>query len=257
MTHTPKSDFLHVMQQRGFMKDCTDLERLDAVMQAIYLVFNEGYSRIQDARLERGSLIEVAIRLGRIVSRLFRHHPDPRSLLALMLLTAARLPARLDSSGTFVPLDRQDRSLWRRDMIKEGVALIDAVYAARHLPSAYQIQAAISAIHSGAERASDTDWAQIAALYGKLEEYDASPAVCVNRAVALGRCGEIAAALRLLEDPTLARRMERYQPYFAALGLCYKLAGERPSARGAIERAIELSDSAAQRAHLKQELLDL
>ncbi|MGK0224853.1 MAG: RNA polymerase sigma-70 factor (ECF subfamily) [Limisphaerales bacterium] len=118
--------------------------RLDAVLRAIYLIFNEGYTRIQDGSLSRGSLIDTAIRLGRIASRLFRHDPQPRALVALMLLSAARQPARVDGHGVFVPLHEQDREQWNKGMIQEGVAVIDAVYAARHLPGGYQIQAAKS-----------------------------------------------------------------------------------------------------------------
>lgn len=155
-------------------------QRLDAVLKAIYLLFNEGYTRIQDTDLTRSSLADVAIRLGRIVCRLFREDGEPRSLLALMLLSSARLPGRVDEDGIFVPLQHQNRALWERGMIDEGVALIDAVYAARHIPGAYQIQAAISAIHSQAKSAEVTDWPQIVALYHKLQEYDASPVIRIN-----------------------------------------------------------------------------
>lgn len=228
--------------------------RLDAVLQAIYLVFNEGYTRIQDANLMRSSLIDVALRLGRITSRLFRRDGEPRSLLALMLLTTARLPARVDAQGVFVPLEAQDRALWDAAMIQEGVALIDAVYVARHRPGAYQIQAAISAIHSQAASAASTDWAQIVALYGKLAEYDPSPVVPVNQAVARCFCGEPKRALQQLLDPAVAQPLASYQPYYAALGFVYQHLGDHLAALAPLERALQLAGSPAQRRYLQRQL---
>ena len=228
--------------------------RLTAVLQAIYLLFNEGYSRIQDEALARGSLTTTAIRLGRITSRLFRHDPQPRSLLALMLLTAARLPARVNDQGMFVPMYEQDRGKWHQGMIREGIALVDAVYAARHLPGAYQIQAAISAIHSKAKSADETDWQQIVALYEKLQEYDNSPVVPVNRSVALCFTGEYAEAKRLLTDPELGRKLSTYQPYYAAQALLYERLGDDQRAREALKQALALADSTAQKRYLQARL---
>lgn len=224
--------------------------RLEVVLQAIYVLFNEGYSRVQDSALHRGSLIDVALRLGRMTSRLFRFDPRPRSLLALMLLSAARLPARLSADGAWIPLDAQDRNLWDQGMISEGLAIIDAVYAARHLPGGYQIQAAISAIHAKAGSAAQTDWPQIAALYGKLAEYDPSPVVQVNHAVALiysERCAEA----RVLLSAQQVKKLSGYQPYFAALALLEEQEGDTDAACAALERAIELAESSAQRNFLK------
>ena len=232
-------------------------ERIDTVLKAIYLLFNEGYSRLGDDHLARHRLIDEALRLGRMVTRAVRHDPEARSLLALMLLSAARIPARLDDEGVFVPLDAQDRERWDAGMIREGVALIDSVYAARHPPGAYQIQAAISAIHSGAPSSETTDWRQIVALYDKLMEYDRSPVVPVNRAVALAFAGnhETAhAALEALRDePALAR----YQPLYAALAFVQERLGDAARAREAYARAIELADSAAQKVYLKRRLARL
>lgn len=227
-------------------------ERLEVVLQAIYVLFNEGYSRLEDAEVTRSSLVQVAIRLGRIVARLFRYDPRPRALLALMLLAAARLPGRVNAAGEFVPLTEQDRSIWDAQLIKEGVALIDAVYAAKHPPGAYQIQAAISAIHAQADSVDETDWQQIAALYLKLEEYDPSPAVRVNRAVALCYTEALAEAEQLLLDEKLSKPLQTYQPYFAALALLYELQSKPQAAVGALERAIELADFAAQRNYLQR-----
>lgn len=232
-------------------------ERRQAVLKAVYLLFNEGYTRIQNDNLVRGSLIDVAIRLGRITARLFRHDPEPRALLALMLLSAARLPARVDENGFFVPLAEQDRSLWDQTMIQEGKALIDTIYAARHLPAAYQIQAAISALHCTAPSAEATDWAQIVALYEKLEEYDPSPVVPVNRAVALSLWGRDQDALDLLQDELLKTKLVDYQPYFAALGhVCQRL-NKTVEAREALQRALTLAQSPPQKRYIERCLAEL
>ena len=232
-------------------------ERRQAVLKAVYLLFNEGYTRIQNDNLVRGSLIDVAIRLGRITARLFRHDPEPRALLALMLLSAARLPARVDENGFFVPLAEQARSLWDQTMIQEGKALIDTIYAARHLPAAYQIQAAISALHCTAPSAEATDWAQIVALYEKLEEYDPSPVVPVNRAVALSLWGRDQDALDLLQDELLKTKLADYQPYFAALGhVCQRL-NKTEEAREALQRALALAQSPPQKRYIERCLAEL
>ena len=228
--------------------------RLDAVLKAIYLIFNEGYTRIQDVSLSRGSLIDTAIRLGRIASRLFRHDPQPRALLALMLLSAARLPARVGAHGVFVPLHEQDLGLWNKGIIQEGVAVIDAVYAARHLPGGYQIQAAISAIHSQEVSADETDWNQIVALYEKLEEYDTSPVVPINRAVALCFCEHTNEALEILQSARVAKKLADYQPYYAALALAHEKLGHETLALQALERAHDLADSSAQKVYLRRQI---
>lgn len=230
--------------------------RLAAVLKTVYLLFNEGYTRIQDDTLVRGSLIDVAIRLARITSRLFRDNPEPRALLALMLLSAARLPGRVNNK-VFVPLVEQDRTLWNQAMIREGIALVDAIHVARHPPGAYQIQAAISALHSQAPNSAETDWPQIAALYEKLEQYDASPVVPVNRAVALSFCGQAGAALDLLMSERLVGQLTNYQPYFAALGHVYECLGNIEQAREQLSLALELAQSPPQRRYLEQQIADL
>lgn len=227
-------------------------ERLTAVLKAVYLLFNEGYTRIQNDNLVRGSLIDVAVRLGRIVARLFRNDPEPRALLALMLLSASRLPARVDEQGVFVPLVDQDRSRWNQAMIREGVALVDAIYVARHPPGVYQIQAAISALHCQSATAEDTDWAQIVALYEKLEEYDPSPVVPVNRAVALCFCAREEEALELLLASRTSDQLKNYQPYYAALGHVYGSLGRNGQACIELEKALELAQSPAQRRYLER-----
>ena len=174
-----------------------------------------------------------------------------------MLLSAARLPARVDQAGTFVPLAEQDRGLWDQTMIREGRALVDAIYAARHLPGAYQIQAAISALHCQAASAETTDWAQIVALYEKLEEYDPSPVVPVNRAVALSFMQENDAALALLQESRLAMKLADYQPYFAALGHVQQSLGQLSAARLNLQRALELASSPPQKRYLERCLAEI
>ncbi len=231
--------------------------RLRAVLQAIYLLFNEGYSRIQDRDLVRNTALLEAVRLGRMVCRLFRHNPEPRSLLALMLLSTARLPARLDEQGAYVPLLEQDRHRWDQTMIREGIALIDAVYVSRHPPSAYQIQAAISAIHSKAPNADATDWRQIVALYEKLAEYDSSPVVPVNLAVARCYGGEVAPAAEQLRGLHTTPGLADYQPYYAACGFVFGRLGARAEAASAYARAVELAQSAAEKTYLLARLKEM
>ena len=231
--------------------------RIDVILQAIYLIYNEGYTRIQDTQLIRSSLIDVALRLGRMVARMFRANADARSLLALMLLNTARLSARLDEAGRFVPLHAQDRTRWDPTMIAEGLALIDAVYIARHPPSSYQIQAAISALHCKAASADQTDWPQIAALYEKLEEYDRSPAVSVNRAVALCCAGRESAALAALQALGAEKTLKSYQPYHAALGFVYTRLGANAEAVTALQQAKTLAPSLVQQRYIEEQIVHL
>src|SRR5258706_12092496 len=152
----------------------------------IYLIFNEGYSASGDTAGIRSTLCEEAIRLARLLLRLFQSEPEIMGLTALLLLQHARAAARFDAAGTLVLLDDQDRALWNQKMIAEGLALIDK--AMRHRRSGpYQIQAAISALHARAAKPEDTDWAQIDLLYGALEVMQPSPVVTLNRAVAVSK----------------------------------------------------------------------
>ena len=232
--------------------------RLDAVLQAVYLLFNEGYTRLQngeeDQRLARNALVNEAIRLARMVCRLLRRNPEPRALLALMLLSAARLPARMNAQGWLVPLAEQDRSLWDQNMSREGIALVDAVFAARHPPSAYQIQAAISALHNRADSSANTDWQQIVGLYSKLREYDPSPVVPVNEAVAMCMAGQPEAAYTQLRSCQEEQALTEYQPYYAALAYVAEQCTDQEAARAYYRKAIDLAQSAAQKAYLNARL---
>ena len=173
-------------------------ERLAAVAAMIYLIFNEGYSAGGDTAELRAPLCEEAIRLARLLLRLFQSEPEIMGLTALLLLQHARAAARFDKDGALVLLDDQDRRLWNQKMIAEGLALIDK--AMRHRASGpYQIQAAISALHARAATPDETDWVQIDLLYGALEIMQPSPVVTLNRAVAVSKVRGPQAALDMIE----------------------------------------------------------
>jgi RNA polymerase sigma-70 factor (ECF subfamily) len=224
-------------------------ERLAGVAAMIYLVFNEGYSAGDN--VARAQLCDEAIRLARLLLRLFQTEPEVMGLAALMLLQHARAPARLDADGSPVLLDDQNRDLWNRKMIAEGLALIDK--AMRHQqPGPYQIQAAIAATHARAPTPADTDWAQIDHLYAALELLQPSPVVTLNRAVAVSKVRGPAAALALIEP--LAERLGGYFHFFGAKGSFLLQLGRRDEARTAFDQAIALAGSAQEAAHIRQHL---
>ncbi len=226
-------------------------ERLTAVAAMIYLIFNEGYSASGDAAEIRAPLCEEAIRLARLLLRLFQAEPEVMGLTALLLLQHARAPARFDSAGAIVLLDDQDRTLWNQKMIAEGLALIDK--AMRHRDSGpYQIQAAIAALHARAPRPEDTDWLQIALLYGALEVMQPSPVVTLNRAVAVSKVQGPEAALALIEP--LAPRLSNYFHFFGAKGAFLMQLGRNDEARVAFDRAIALANTTAEAAHIRMHI---
>ncbi len=173
-------------------------ERLDAVLQVLYLIFNEGYATSGGAELQRSDLSGEALRLARLLRRLVPDDGEVAGLLALMLLTDARRNARTGAGGELVPLAEQDRALWDREAIAEGVALITRSMATEEI-GPYQLQAAIAAIHDEAKRAEDTDWPQILALYGLLDSITGNPMVKLNHAVAVGMVRGPRAGLELLD----------------------------------------------------------
>lgn len=226
-------------------------ERLTAVAAMIYLVFNEGYSASGDTADIRAPLCEEAIRLARLLLRLFQTEPEIMGLTALLLLQHARAPARFDSAGAFVLLDDQDRGLWNQNMIAEGLALIDK--AIRHRRSGpYQIQAAIAALHARAAKPADTDWVQIDLLYGALEVMLPSPVVTLNRAVAVSKVKGPAAALAMIEP--MASRLSNYFHFFGARGAFLMQLGRHDEARIAFDRAIALANTTAEAAHIRMHL---
>ncbi|MFH1344791.1 MAG: RNA polymerase sigma factor [Pseudomonadota bacterium] len=226
-------------------------ERLAAVAAMIYLIFNEGYSASGDTAEIRKPLCEEAIRLARLLLRLFQSEPEIMGLTALLLLQHARSAARFDAEGAVILLDDQDRSLWNQTMIAEGLALIDK--AMRHRQSGpYQVQAAIAALHARAERPEDTDWTQIDLLYGALEVMQPSPVVTLNRAVAVSKVRGAEAALQMIEP--LASRLSNYFHFFGVRGAFLMQLGRNEEARIAFDRAIALANTSAEAAHIRMHL---
>jgi RNA polymerase sigma-70 factor (ECF subfamily) len=224
-------------------------ERLATVGAMIYLVFNEGYSAGDGSA--RAQLCDEAIRLARLLLRLFQTEPEIMGLIALMLLQHARTPSRFDAAGELVLLEDQDRSLWDGKLIAEGLALIDKAMRHRR-PGPYQIQAAIAALHARASRPSETDWTEIDALYAALERVQPSPVVTLNRAVAVGKLRGPAAALEMIE--TLAPRLSGYFYFFGAKGAFLLELGRTAEARETFNQAIALANTPAEAAHIRRHL---
>ena len=226
-------------------------QRLAAVAAMIYLIFNEGYSATGGEVHVRVPLCEEAIRLARLLLRLFQDEPEIMGLLALLLLQHARTPARLDAGGGIILLEDQDRGLWDRRMIDEGLALVDK--AVRHRrPGPYQVQAAIAALHARAARAQDTDWKEIELLYLVLERLNPSPVITLNRAVAVSKVHGPAAALELIEP--LAEPLASYFHFYGVRGAFLMQLGRSAEARAAFDRAIALANTAAEAAHIRTHL---
>ena len=226
-------------------------ERLAAVAAMIYLVFNEGYSAGGDSADQRAPLCEEAVRLARLLLKLFPAEPEIMGLAALMLLQYARAAARFDADGAAILLEDQDRALWNGKMIAEGLALIDK--AMRHRRTgAYQIQAAIAALHARAARPEDTDWAQIELLYGSLEILQPSPVITLNRSVAVSKVRGPQAALDMIAP--LASKLANYFYFFGAQGAYLKQLGRHDEARESFNRAIALANTPAEADHIRKHI---
>jgi RNA polymerase sigma-70 factor, ECF subfamily len=226
-------------------------ERLAAVAAMIYLLFNEGYSASGGTVHVRVPLCEEAIRLARLLLRLFPSEPEIMGLTALLLLQHARAPARLDADGSIILLEEQDRGLWDRDMIAEGLALIDKALRHRR-PGPYQVQAAIAGVHAHAARAEDTDWAEIDQLYATLERLQPSPVITLNRAVAVSKVQGPGAALTMIEP--LASQLSGYFHFFGLKGALLMQLDRAAEARVAFDQAIALANTAAEAAHIRAHL---
>lgn len=223
-------------------------ERLNSVLCVLYLIFNAGYSAGPGAGRD---LAEEAIWLARILDRLRPDDAEVEGCLALMLLTDARRAARLDSAGRAVPLGKQNQSLWNRDMIAEGVSLTERALA-RGKVGPFQVKAAIAACHCEGDT---SDWPQIAALFDVLLNFESTPIVRLNRAVAIAEAGRLQAALAELDS--LAGELDDYQPYQAARAELSARAGLLDVAKGSYAKAIQLTTSPADAAFLEQKLLAL
>lgn len=226
-------------------------QRLSTVAAMIYLLFNEGYSASGGELHIREPLCEEAIRLARLLLRLFRGDPEILGLNALLLLQHARAPARLDAEGQIVLMDDQDRRLWRREPIAEAFALLDKAVRLKS-PGPYQIQAAIAAVHARATRAEDTNWHEIDRLYALLETIQPSPVVTLNRAVAVMKCEGAEAALAIIEP--LQPALSSYFHFHGLRGGLLMQLGRNEEARVAFDKAISLANTAAEAAHIRQHL---
>ena len=224
-------------------------ERFAAVMAMIYLVFNEGYSAGPND--PRGDLSDEAIRLGRLLLRMFSNEPEALGLLALMLLQHSRSEARFDAKGDIVLLEDQDRGRWRSKLIQEGVVLVEK--AVRHQRTGqYLVQAAIAALHARAATFEETDWKGIDALYATLERLTPSPVVTLNRAVAVSKTKGPQAALDMI-DPLEAKLSGYFHFHGARGGLLLQL-GKAKEARIAFDKAISLANTAAEAAHIRMHI---
>jgi RNA polymerase sigma-70 factor, ECF subfamily len=234
-------------------------ERLDTVLQVLYLIFNEGYAASAGDSLIRQALCAEAIRLGRVLlalldaSRDVPRYPEAEGLLALMLLHDSRRSARVDGQGEMVLLEDQDRTRWHQAEIAEGLALLDRALSQRR-PGSFQIQAAISALHAQAAAAADTDWQEIAALYCELARRAPSPVAELNRAVALGMAQGPLVGLMTLDQLKLEDWLDEYHWFHAARADLLRRAGYQAEAEAAYAKALSLCQNRAERSFLGRQL---
>ncbi|MCL6668084.1 RNA polymerase sigma factor [Streptomyces panaciradicis] len=228
-------------------------ERTTGVLGVVYLLFNEGYAATSGAELVRAGLCAEAVRLARLLARLMPDEPETLGLLALLLLHDARRHTRVDAAGDLVTLEDQDRSAWDRAEIDEGTALVETVLR-RGRPGPYQIQAAIAACHANAATADDTDWADIAALYGALLRFVPSAVVRLNRAVAVGMSEGPDAGLALVAEVERDGELADYHLLPATRADLLRRAGRTAEAAAAYERALELVRNDAERRFLRRRL---
>jgi RNA polymerase sigma-70 factor (ECF subfamily) len=226
-------------------------ERLVAVMHVIYLVFNEGYSASFGPSVVRAALSAEALRLGRLLVELLPGEGEPLGLLALMLLHDSRRASRVDREGALVVLEEQDRSLWDLAQIAEGLSLVESALS-RRPPGAYAVQAAIAALHARAPRADDTDWPQIAALYGVLSRISPTPIVGLNRAVAIAMADGLERGLAIVEQIDRSGVLDRYHLLPAARAELLRRLGRHDEAAVHYRRALELVTNDAERRYLER-----
>jgi RNA polymerase sigma-70 factor (ECF subfamily) len=237
--------------------DAVDLpERLEAVTAVVYLIFSEGHAATRGDAPIRSDLCAEAIRLARLLVRLFPESSEAVGLLALLLLTDARRGARLDAGGDVVPLEEQDRSRWDRTKIAEGEALLDGLVR-RGTVGPYAIQAAIAAVHARAERAEGTAWGEIAALYAVLARVAPSPVVELNRAIAVAMSDGADRGLLLLDALAAQGALVDYHLLFAARADLFRRAGRFAEAAASYRQAIPLTANDAERRFLERRLREV
>ena len=229
-------------------------ERLNSVLNVIYLIYNEGYSALKGENLFRDELIGEALRMAGLLTQLLPEEPETAGLQALILLHESRREARTDDEGNLVPLEYQDRTIWDRPKITAGTTLLKAALSRGRI-GPYQLQAAISACHSEALDWPDTDWAQIAALYELLLTMQPSPVIRLNYIYALSHTRALGEILERLER--LQNELETYQPFYAARADILKRAGQFEEARTAYDHAIALCDNATERSFLEKKRASL
>ena len=230
-------------------------ERLGAVLHVVYLVFNEGYSAAAGAEVTRAELTGEAIRLGRLLTEL-RPEPEVIGLLSLMLLQESRRAARTSPTGELILLENQDRSLWNREQIAEGVALLEKALKSRGF-GAYTLQAAIAAVHAQAESVAATDWRQIVALYDQLARIQPSPVVQLNRAVAIAMCDGPEAGLAHIDAVLEQGELANYYLAHSARADMYRRLGRSAEARSAYEKALALTQQEPERQFLQERIRQL
>lgn len=230
-------------------------QRLDTVLQVIYLVFNEGYSASSGDSLTRPDLTSEAIRLGRLLVELLPE-TEALGLLALMLLHESRRAARATSEGDLILLEDQDRLVWNRALIDEGVKLVNRALTASHI-GAYTLQAAISAVHASAPTMAATDWAQITHLYDLLLQVMPSPIIELNRAAAVAMQDGPAAGLTLIDAILEKSDLSNYAPAHAARADLYRRLGQANEARAAYQKALTLTQQEPQRRYIERQLANL
>jgi RNA polymerase sigma-70 factor (ECF subfamily) len=230
-------------------------ERLDAVLKVIYLVFNEGYSAAAGAEVTRAELTAEAIRLGRLVSELLPE-PEVLGLLSLMLLQESRRAARTSPTGDLILLENQDRSLWNREQIAEGVALLEKALKSRRF-GPYTLQAAIAAVHAEAESVAVTDWRQIVALYNRLVRIQPSPVVELNRAVAIAMRDGPEAGLALIDAVLEHGELANYYLAHSVRADMYRRLGRTAEALSSYEKALALTQQEPERQFLQKRIRQL